>query len=264
MQTARIKDIVNYCHGINWDEWWNEFLTSRESSGAFTYPTSWSFCRAKTKDKNEQKVIYWRIGPKPTLIKADGSEGKMPVTWLGEWQSQRSSYFTYSSEKIQALKKVLDERQTGLDAALAAATFPLDWMAKTQKWSEQIDSYFKDLLMDPGEDIKKNGQRANLFLDLQKQCFDLQTRALKTYLMCNGVTEDDISVLAQVAAAGGRAALEGVRTGVGATILAGAAAAGDPTIELMMRTFAEKKRIYNLQAPEDDIADARKEKTINV
>lgn len=256
------QDIVRFCNGLNWNKMWEEFLMSRDSRGALTYPSVWSFAKEKGNSDAYRRIIYWRIGPPPAKISTEKSEeARMPVNWLGDWQSARMAYFNYSNKKVDALKTAIEERQTALEAVRGTSIFHVDWISKAERWSQQVDAYFRDLILVPGKSMAENSRRARLFFTLQRECFKLQQEALSAYMRSYGVNEDDISFMAQIAAAGSKAALAGVAVGATATALGTAVEnSGDQTLKLMMESFKCKASMYNLKAPEIDIEEAARDK----
>lgn len=237
-----IRALQQFVSSVNWNEWWEEFFTAKNPNGTFVYVTSWDFAKKKGRNPAEQKAIYWCIGPKPTRTDETGKEVGMPVKWLGNWDEQRATTLYYADKKIQALKKVLTERADGLEAARGVATVALDWMAKVDRWSQQISQAFQDALVVPGDKVDKNFSRARQFLQLQEQCQEMQTKAVGLFLRCQGLNVDDVSALAQMAAVGAKAALSGVETASNIT-------QKEQVLKTLMSTFVEKSRIWGLSLP---------------
>lgn len=253
VKVARQKDIERFYRRVPWDKWWDEFIAARESSGALIYATVWAFARAKGKNAFEQQVIYWCVGPQPR--QKDGSKGKYPVKWLGDWQTLRNEMFYYSESKAEALKKMLEKNGTALEAAHGVAHVALDWIAKTDRWQQQVTEHFRDVILVPGAKEKSNRSRANLFFDLQERLMAMQMQSVNLFLKCHGVGEDDISVLAQMAAVGARAALTGVAVANGSDP---ALPPSSPVLASIMNTFLQKSKIYNLAMPEVDEPEHRR------
>ena len=188
-----------------WDKWWDEFSTSTMPNGALRYPTGWSFARAKAKNNiQEQNWIWAAIGPKPVL---DEKRKKPVVPWLGDWLMQRQKSFWFGTGKAEALARVLRERQNALEAARAVGAIHVDWIRRTMGLANQVDNFFGGQMLLPELSLKENARRASLYLKAHNELFSMCSQATEAYLRCHGIHQDDVTVLAQIAAVSARASM---------------------------------------------------------
>jgi hypothetical protein len=188
-----------------WDKWWEEFCASTMPSGALRYPTTWSFAKAKANGIQEQRWIQGVIGPKPDL--EDGRK-RPPIPWLGDWQQRRQMGFWFGTEKAEALAKVLKDRADGLEAARAVAGISAGWLRRAEGLANQADNYFGGQILIPNLSVKQNRQRADLYLRVLKELFQMASKATSNFLACHGIHQDDVTILAQMQAVSIRSATQ--------------------------------------------------------
>lgn len=186
-----------------WDAWWTEFCTATMPSGALRYPTAWSFARAKAKNNlDEQRWIWAAIGPRPVF---DNGHKKPTIPWLSDWSKRRQGSFWFGTEKAEALARVLKERQNALEAARGVGAIQVDWIRRTVGLANQVDNFFGGQMLLPELSLKENARRASLYLKAHNELFSMCSQATEAYLRCHGIHQDDVTVLAQIAAVSARA-----------------------------------------------------------
>lgn len=249
---------MEWFHKQEWDKLWDEFLFATSPNGRPTYPGAASFARAKFGKptgpmSKEAEWCLQAIGPQPT--DESGKPKRGPVPWLGDWQKRRELGFWSSSETSTSLGAVLQERRDALEAARALGGISAKWLARLVGLADQLDSYFKGIVFDPNiKDLKEMKVRADIYLGVMEQLLTLTERAQGDFLMAHGVHRDDVSVLAQMAAVGARAAIEGVRAsnGNGSPPVIPAETV-NPVVMQMAETFAAKARAFNMPLPDGDV-----------
>lgn len=255
---------------IPWDEWWQEFATALDVKGQLRFRTSWQFAKEKGRTPSERELVYCSIGPKKAeqvWLDSGGSKRlkkakKRNIPWLGNWQNRRDKLLYYDRESVRKMHTVIKERLDALEAGRGAATVVLDMLAKLTKWSDDVDRYFGHTLLVPseGKDKQKLTQavkeRTNYYLRLQAMLFNHTHAALQQYLRCHGIADSDLSVLAQMAAVGAKAALAGAAAGQ-------RLAETNPTVHMLATSIAQKAQLLGIEPPTKVIdVDAEEEEAV--
>lgn len=191
---GRVKKAVDFLRGINWDDWWQEFITDRRPDGSFVFRTAYQFARAKSQTDYELRLIYGTIGPKPVTV--EGTEGevgkllkggaRLKIPHLGDWQALRAK--TYSAHAgVDAMRRAIADRLDPLEASRAAAMFVLDLLANWMNYDDQIDVAFEGMAMLEGDQPLKQQNRADCFFKLKRRTHEMMMKLLTAYLACHGI-----------------------------------------------------------------------------
>ena len=200
-----------YFNSCPWAEWWDEFLTSKDEVGRFTYPTHASFAKAKAANEFQNKVIHAAIGPQPVGY---NSRRGMTVPYLGNWQEVRMATFEHDNKKIQALQAVVKDRLCALDAGRGIADVTLDMIDDWVKLDRKVNRLFEDSIDQLGGKLgAKEYDMLTKYLSMKERTRDGVVLLLHHYLRCHGIGEDQLGLLGQMAMATATAAIEGVKAG---------------------------------------------------
>lgn len=227
------------------DVWWNEFFASRNKDGSLKYPTAWNFIKSKTDDDQERTWLWQAIGPKPIV----DTRKKCSVPHLGDWQKTRGLMLTVENPEVKGMQKILDQRLDGLEAGRGVAQVVLKLIGEYLGYSEKIAQVFGNDPVLEELSPEKNEERAKIFFGLKSRVHSKLMEFLELYLKCHGITQDDMTVLANAAAVGANAALKGAA--VGAMV----AQPQSPVLQQMMESFAEKARIFKMPLPDGEVIE---------
>lgn len=252
-----------------WNDWWLEFQTKVVDQKGLAFAGTRPFFQEKfgltdkssVADQYHYKLALAMTGrrPVPTLqpgdlydfpicLRGQKKNVSVRVSWLGDWEKQRSQAFRLRGLQGRTLRYMMDERTDALARGKAASRLPLGWLKRFAAVAQQIDDYFGPSLVRSTDTWETNEKRVRSYLQVQAVAMKLGMDALTRYLECHGLRPDAISEMAQMAAIGAKAALAGVATGA----LAGSTQQGaSPLVQTMMEAFAQKAQLYSLPLPEE-------------
>jgi hypothetical protein len=238
-----------YFNSCPWAEWWDEFLTSKDEVGKFTYPTQASFAKAKATNEFQKKVILAAIGPKPVGYNA--RKGMM-VPYLGNWQEVRMSTFEHDNRKIQALQEVVKDRLCALDAGRGIADVTLDMIDDWIKLDRKVNTLFEGAIDQLGGKLgAKEYDMLTKYLSMKERTRDGVVLLLHRYLRCHGIGEDQLGLLGQMAMATATATIESVKAGQ----TMGDPRNNSPFLRLMMESFIKKAETFQMPLPSSIVSE---------
>lgn len=248
-----------YFKTLDWQELWQEFITSREKSGRLTYLTAYSFARKKAHNDWQLRILYRAIGPKPTdfrqMMRQEKYRGNQ-VPWLGDWQQLRAKAYFYDNASVDGMRKSIAESLNGLEAGKGAATLVLELIDKWVSYDSRIDEVFESTPVVPGLGVEAQQRRAKFFYGLKERNLRALLGLIDKYLACHGIATDGLNNLGQLVMAVSQSAAKNTL----AAAATGAALAGQPSpaLEMLNRAIIERSRIFNMPLPVAVTGDSEK------
>ena len=180
---------------IDWNTAWQQFL-QREQNGRFKHKTARQLAcalsigvDAETK-RRRAGYLYRAIGP---VSSADKSK---QVPYLGDWDMLRSQTFLgemkkdsllFGSPCMKVAREAMRKHVDVMETAKACAETMLNWVARYEMWSRQVDEHYEYKLFDPKLSDKQNLQRFEQYTNLQHLLHEWQAQAVEHVLRCYGV-----------------------------------------------------------------------------
>ena len=238
----RRPEAEEFFFSIDWNKAWQQFL-QREQNGRFKYKTARQLARAlsigvdaETK-RRRAGYLYRALGP---INAADKSK---QVPYLGDWDMLRSQTFLgemkkdsllFGSPRMKTAREAMRKHVDVMETAKACAETMLNWVARYEMWSRQVDEHYEYKLFDPKLSDKQNRQRLEQYTSLQRQMHEWQAQAVEHVLRCYGVGKDEVSLLLQQLAIVAQKSILGEQatmmllSGLGGVLPALPAAGGEP------------------------------------
>ncbi len=110
---------------------------------------------------------------------------------------RREDGFWPGTEHVNAIAKVLAEHADAIQVARRLGELDLRWLRRFDAWLDQIDAHFGGLLFRAELKFEENKRRADYYVSIMAEVFELYRRAKQGVLECFGVNlaRGDLNVL---------------------------------------------------------------------
>lgn len=243
-----LTDMRMFYRSIDWAAYWEEwYLGVDEKTGKKKYTTIFQFASAKSHSREQRKFLEWYLGP----VQKDGvvyDKEKTYCSFAGtpvDWAEKKKNNGWFTDTNLKLFGKEITRRMNALDALREAGnSLTLHSLVRAENLAQQIDVAFQGTMFLPDLPLHENINRANAYVNLQRDVLALKEKAQELYAKCHGVNFNDMHGLVELMTATTMAAsIEAAKTGRTFT-------KEEAAVSSLVKMVVAKAGRYNLPLPE--------------
>jgi hypothetical protein len=198
--TTKISTVTReklYYRSLDMRQLWEEFAFKVKRNGTRSYPTIWSFIKAKTKHTWQRDFLYWVLGPEAT-------EGKSPYPGYTQldFESKREKGFWHSSKNIENVAAEIRRKDTSFAKLQAAGMTLLEDLGELGELNKQVSREFGGRLLLDENTAEENAARISLFLEVKSRIQILKAGVLSTFAKTQGMDMNQLANFLELFAGG--------------------------------------------------------------
>lgn len=183
-----------YVDSLDFRSLWESFSMDTNKNGSQRFKTVWSFITNLTKVGWQRDLLYWMLGPP-----VDKNHAASPYSKFEQydWESKREKGFWYAGSNVEQLGKKLSEMHGGMNKLSELGNVNVEFISRLRAIMATVDREFGTLVL-PGLSLKRNRERLDLFMMLNRQILDMLKEAQLMYGKMQGVDLQQLTQFIQM------------------------------------------------------------------
>lgn len=184
-----------YIDSLDFRTMWESFQYDIAKGGQRKYKTVWQFVCVQTKVGWQRDLLYWVLGPPVKTRDAASPYSKFEQY---DFEAKREKGCWYASANVEQLGKQLNGIQGAMNKIAELGSVNVDFIGRLRAIMITIDQEFGGRLFIPELSAKRNRERVDMFMQLNRQVLEMITQAQLMYGKMQGVDLQQLTQFIQM------------------------------------------------------------------